>query len=76
MKISEMQNKLETLQNKLYVIYETTNAVAASLDQEILKADQVGFAMSGITDSIDSVIDDIGLLVEESIKMREVVENL
>lgn len=76
MKIAELWDKLEDIQNKLCVIYETTNAVGASLDQQILKADQVGFAISGITDNVGSVIKEVESLVEETMKMKKVIESL
>lgn len=76
MKITEMQDKLEKVQNRLSAIYETTNAVSASLEYQILRADQVGFAMSGIMENIDIAVREIGDLVEETIKVRSVVESL
>lgn len=76
MKISEMWDKLEDIQNKLLVIYETTNAVGSSLDQQILRADQVGFAISGITDNIGAVIKEVDTLVSETMKLKSIIENL
>lgn len=76
MKIAELWDKLEDIQNKLYVIYETTNAIGASLDQQILKADQVGFAISGITDNVGSVIKEVENFVEETMKIKKVIESL
>lgn len=76
MKITEMQDKLEGLQNRLSTIYETTNAISASLDYQIIRADQVGFAMSGVLENMDRAVREIGDLIEETIKMRAVVESL
>lgn len=76
MRISELWDKLEDVQNKLLVIYETTNAVGSSLDQQILRADQVGFAISGITDNIGSVITEVENLVDEAIRLKKVIESL
>lgn len=76
MKITEMQDRLEQVQNRLGTIYETTNAVSASLGYQILRADQVGFAMSGILENIDIAVREVGDLVEETIKVRSVIEGL
>lgn len=76
MKITEMQDRLEGIQNRLCAVYETTNAISASLECQILRADQIGFAMSGVMDSIDKAAREVGELVEETIKIGKVVESL
>lgn len=76
MKLTEIQDRLEEIQNRLSTIYETTNAISASLDYEILTADQIGFAMAGVLENIDTTVREVGTLVEETIRMRKVVGSL
>ena len=76
MKVTEMQGRLEQVQNRLSTIYETTNAISASLDYQILRAEQIGFAMAGVLENINTTVREVGDLIEEAIKMRGVVESL
>lgn len=76
MKLSEMQSQLENLQNDLSIISETTTAIESSLDEGILTAGQLGWALIGVIRNIEKAVDDSGKLVEALIKIRSAVEGL
>lgn len=76
MKISEMQDELQELQNDLSIILETVNAVESSLLENVLKPAQVGWALTGAVRSLEKAVNDTETLINETIKMRAVVEKL
>lgn len=53
MKISEMQDRLEDLQNELLIISETATAIETSLNEGNLTSSQIGWALIGVIRSID-----------------------
>ncbi len=76
MKISEMQDKLQELQNDLSIISETVNAVESSLTEGVLKPGQVGWALIGAVRSLENAVDDTEALINETIQMQAVLEKL
>jgi len=76
MKITEMQDRLEDLQNELLIISETATAIETSLNEGNLTASQIGWAFLGVIRSIDKSIKNVENLVDETIKMRGVLEQL
>lgn len=76
MKLYEMQNRQEAVQNKLCAIHETVNAIGASLEQGLLKGEQVGYALMDIADSIGNVTREMQGLVEGIIEAQKILESL
>lgn len=76
MKITELQDRLETLQLKLSIIHETSNAIEICLENNGLRADQLEFVMLGITESIKKAANEVEKLVNETIKMRATIDRL
>lgn len=76
MKIAEMQDRLEELQNELLIISETATAIQISLNEGNLTSSQVGWALIGVIRSIDKSVKDVESLVEEVFEKRKVIENL
>ena len=76
MKVTEMQERLEALQNDLSIITETANAVQVSLSEGVIPAEKMSWALIGIIRSLDKAVEDAGKLVDESIKIRGVLEKL
>lgn len=76
MKITEMQDRLEDLQNNLSIVSETANAIEASLSEGILTVDNVRWALIGVIRGIDKAVADSGNLIESMIKIRSAVEAL
>ncbi len=76
MKIAEMQDRLEELQNELLIISETATAIQISLNEGNLTSSQVGWALIGVIRSIDKSVKDVESLVEEVLEKRKVIENL
>ncbi len=76
MKITEMQDRLEELQNELLIIYETATAIETSLNEGNLTSSQIGWALIGVIRSIDKSVKDVESLVEEVLEKRKVIENL
>ncbi len=76
MKITEMQDRLEDLQNELLIIYETATAIETSLNEGNLTSSQIGWALIGVIRSIDKSVKDVESLVEEVLEKRKVIENL
>lgn len=71
-----MQDELQDLQNDLSIILEMVNAVESSILENVLKPAQVGWALIGAVRSLEKAVDDTETLVNETIKMRAVVEKL
>lgn len=76
LKITEMQDRLEDLQNELLIIYETATAIETSLNEGNLTSSQIGWALIGVIRSIDKSVKDVESLVEEVLEKRKVIENL
>lgn len=76
MKIAEMQDRLEELQNELLIISETATAIQISLNEGNLTSSQIGWALIGVIRSIDKSVKDVESLVEEVLEKRKVIENL
>ena len=76
MKIIEMQDRLEELQNELLIILETATLIETSLSAGSLTSSQVGWALIGVIRSIDKSVKDVERLVEEMLEKRKVIENL
>ena len=76
MKIIEMQDRLEELQNELLIISETATAIETSLNEGSLTSSQIGWALVGVIRSIDKSVKDVESLVEEVLKKGKVIENL
>ncbi len=76
MKITEMQDRLEELENELLIILETATAIETSLNEGNLTSSQVGWALIGVIRSIDKSVKDVESLVEEVLEKRKVIENL
>ena len=76
MKITEMQDRLEELENKLLIILETATLIETSLSVGSLTSSQVGWALIGVIRSIDKSVKDVESLVEEVLKKGKVIENL
>ena len=76
MKITEMQDRLEELQNELLIISETATAIETSLNEGNLTSSQIGWALIGVIRSIDKSVKDVESLVEEVLEKRKVIENL
>ena len=76
MKITEMQDRLEELQNELLIILETATAIETSLNEGSLTSSQIGWALIGVIRSIDKSVKDVESLVEEVLKKGKVIENL
>lgn len=76
MKISEMQDRLEDLQNELLIISETATAIETSLNEGNLTSSQIGWAFLGVVRSIDKSVKDVENLVEEVLEKRKVIESL
>lgn len=71
-----IQDKLEALQNNLLTTSENANAIGASLSERILTTDQVGFALAGITRDVTQAAQDVEILINEVIEVREALEKL
>lgn len=76
MKITEMQDHLEDLQNNLSIVSETANAIEASLSEGILTVDNVRWALIGVIRDINKAVSDSEKLVDAVIKIRSAVEGL
>lgn len=76
MKIAEMQDRLEDLQNELLIISETATAIETSLNEGNLTSSQIGWALIGVIRSIDKSAKDAENLVEEVLEKRKVIESL
>ena len=76
MKITEMQDRLEELQNELLIILETATAIETSLNEGSLTSSQIGWALVGVIRSIDKSAKDVENLVEEVLEKRKIIENL
>ena len=76
MKITEIQDRLEDLQNELLIISETATVIETSLNEGSLTSSQVGWALIGVIRSIDKSVKDVESLVEEMLEKRKVIENL
>lgn len=76
MKISEMQDELQNLQNDLSIVLETVNAVQSSLLENILKPDQVGWALTGAVRSLEKAVNDTETLISETIRLQSVLNQL
>ena len=76
MKISEMQDKLQELQNDLSIIMETVNAVETSLTEGSLSPVHVGWVLIGAVRSLENAVDDTEALINETIQMQAVLEKL
>lgn len=76
MKITEMQDRLEDLQNNLSIVSETANAIEASLSEGILTVDNVRWALIGVIRDINNAVADSEKLVDAMIKIRSAVEGL
>lgn len=76
MKITEMQDHLEDLQNNLSIVSETANAIEASLSEGILTVDNVRWALIGVIRDINNAVADSEKLVDAVIKIRSAVEGL
>ena len=76
MKITEMQDRLEELENELLIILETATAIETSLNEGNLTSSQVGWALIGVIRSIDKSVKDVESLVEEVLEKRKVIENM
>lgn len=76
MKITEVQDHLEDLQNNLSIVSETANAIEASLSEGILTVDNVRWALIGVIRDINKAVSDSEKLVDAMIKIRSAVEGL
>ena len=76
MKITEMQDRLEDLQNELLIISETTTAIETSLNEGNLDSSQIKWAFLGVVRNIDESAKEAGNLVKEFAEMRSVIESL
>lgn len=76
MKITEMQDHLEDLQNNLSIVSETANAIESSLSDGILTVDNVRWALIGVIRDINNAVADSEKLVDAVIKIRSAVEGL
>lgn len=76
MKITEMQDHLEDLQNNLSIVSETANAIEASLSEGVLTVDNVRWALIGVIRDINKAVSDSEKLVDAVIKIRSAVEGL
>ncbi len=76
MKISEMQDRLEELQNDLLIIYETATTIEISINEGGLTSSQIGWALNGVTRNIDKSVKDVGSLLNEVSEKRSVIESL
>lgn len=76
MKITEIQDRLEDLQNELLIISETATVIETSLNEGSLTSSQIGWAFIGVIRSIDKSVKDVESLVEEMLEKRKVIENL
>lgn len=76
MKLSELQDELEDLQNKLTVIYETANALEITQERGELTSEQANWILDGIIENIEKSEEKAGKLVEEVIKMCSILKSL
>ncbi len=76
MKISEMQDRLEELQNDLLIIYETATTIETSMNTGTLSYSQVGWAFLGVIRNIDKSVKDVESLLNEVSEKRSVIESL
>lgn len=76
MGITEIQEKLEEIQNDLCITYETSHAIESVLTQRILDIDKLSFALMGVTERIGQSEKAVGEIVEEIIKIRSIVNQM
>lgn len=76
MKILELEDGLENLQNELLIIYETANALEIPLGEGALNPEQVCFVLSGITQNIRKAAGTAEKLVGETMKIRSMLADL
>lgn len=76
MKLSELQDELEDLQNQLTVIYETANALEITQGRGELTPERANWILVGIRENIKKSEEKAGKLVEEVIKMCSILKSL
>lgn len=76
MKVLELEDRLESLQNDLLIIYETANALEIPLAEGALNLEQVSLVLVGITKNIRKTAESIGELVEGTMGIRKTLEEL
>lgn len=76
MKISELEDKLENVNNKLMMVHETADAISMAVDQGGMKAENLTYAIGGISKSTYEATRDIESLVNEVIKIKAVLQEL
>ncbi|MCI8747408.1 MAG: hypothetical protein HFH67_06015 [Lachnospiraceae bacterium] len=68
MKISELWNSLENIENKALELAGITDAVCTAVSNG-LPTETAVYAISGISSSIGLIIGDISVLINETIKL-------
>lgn len=76
MKILDLENKLETLEGDLLITYETVNALQILLSERSITVEQADTILWGITNSISNSVENAKRSVEETIKIRKILESL
>jgi len=76
MKILELEDGLESLENELLIICETANALEIPLGEGALEPEQVCFVLAGITKGIRESSGMAGKLAGEMIKIRGMLADL
>ena len=76
MKILDLENKLEDVENDLLIIYETANALHILLSEGSVMAEQADTVLWGITNSVSDSLKSVKYLVEETMKTRRILESI
>lgn len=76
MKISELEDRLENVTNNLMTVYETINAIGASLDAGGVKAENLTYAIGGVQKCVYETVSEVEGLVVEVIKVKNILQEL
>lgn len=76
MKISDMENKMEALENDLFIIYQTANALYVILNKSSITVEQAEDVLRIIMDNVADSIKNVKYLVEETATARRILESI
>ncbi|MCI9025248.1 MAG: hypothetical protein HFG92_12530 [Dorea sp.] len=76
MKILDLENKLEDVENNLLIIYETANALHILLSEGGIKIEQADAILWGITNDVFDSLENVKCLVEEIMEIRGILKSI
>lgn len=76
MKILDLENKLEDVENELLIIYETANALHFLLSEGAITMEQADAVLWGITNDVSDSLENVKCLVKETMEIRNLLQSI